>query len=211
MMSSMLRFLDRSRIQAIVSPRGIRAIHGIWVTHRVTFPARGCRPARGFTLLELVVVICLVAILFTVAANRLWHVQVAAEQAAMDMMLGNLRSALGIKVAELFTRGDLAGLRALEGSNPMRLMAETPENYLGEIAGEPERRGGWRFSLRDGVLIYRAKNEAYFQGAGGGPEARFRVRVLYEDRNRNGRYDPGRDSINGVRLAALEPYRWKSE
>jgi general secretion pathway protein G len=207
----MLRLLDNFRTQAIVPHRGHAVILRRAVTPRVTFPALGRRRGRGFTLLELVVVICLIAILFTVAANRLWHVQVAAEQAAMDMMLGNLRSALGIKVAELFTRGDLAGLRALEGSNPMRLMAETPENYLGELSGEPGRRGSWRFSPRDGVLIYRARNEAYFQGTGGGPEARFRVRVLYEDRNRNGRFDPGRDSINGVRLAALGPYRWTSE
>ena len=60
-------------------------------------------PARGFTLLELVVVICLVAILFTVAANRLWGLQVLAEQAAMDTVVGNLRSALGMKVAELMS------------------------------------------------------------------------------------------------------------
>jgi prepilin-type N-terminal cleavage/methylation domain-containing protein len=207
----MLRFLDKIRLQAIVPHRGLAAGQYPGVTPGVTFPAPDPRPARGFTLFELVVVICLVAILFAVAANRLWHVQIAAEQAAMDVVLGNLRSALGIKVAELYARGDLAGLRALEGSNPMRLMAETPENYLGEVAGGPGQRGSWRFSPSDGVLIYRARNEAHFQGTGSGPEARFRVRLVYEDQNRNRRFDPGRDSINGVRLAALEPYRWTGE
>jgi general secretion pathway protein G len=165
----------------------------------------------GFTLLELVVVVCLVAILFTVAANRLWYLQIAAEQAAMDMVLGNLRSALGMEVAQSFARGNQAGLRALEGSNPMRLLAETPENYLGEIAGEPARRGSWRFRPADGVLVYRVKNEAYFRGAGGGLEARFRLRLVYEDKNRNGRFDSGRDDVLGVRLVALEPYAWTTE
>lgn len=172
---------------------------------------RAARPARGFTLLELVVVICLVAILFGVAANRLWHVQVAVEQAAMEMVLGNLRSALGMEVARLFTRSDYAGLKKLDGSNPMQLLAETPENYLGEMAHEPERRGSWRFRPTDGVLIYRAKNEAYFQGTGGSVEARFRVRLVYDDKNRNGRFDLGRDVVGGVRLESLGPHHWKSE
>ena len=165
-------------------------------------------PARGFTLLELVVVICLVAILFTVAANRLWGLQVLAEQAAMDTVVGNLRSALGMKVAELFTKGDMAGLRALEGSNPMALLAQTPENYLGEQVGQVTQRGSWIYRPGDRTLVYRAKNEAYFKGHGGQPEAHFRVRLVYEDRNRNGRFDPGRDAVNGVRLVAVEPYAW---
>lgn len=165
-------------------------------------------PARGFTLLELVVVICLVAILFTVAANRLWGLQVLAEQAAMDTVVGNLRSALGMKVAELYVRGDTAGVRALEGSNPMNLLAETPGNYQGESAGVTEP-GSWVFRS-DGTLIYRVKNEAYFEGPGGQPEVRFRVRLSFEDRNRNGRFDAGRDYITGVRLVVLTPYRWKN-
>lgn len=153
-------------------------------------------------------VICLVAILFTVAANRLWGLQVLAEQTAMDTVIGNLRSALGMKVAELFTKGDMAGLRALEGSNPMALLAQTPENYLGEQAGQAARRGSWIYRPGDRMLVYRVKNEASFRGADGRLEARFRVRAVFDDRNRNGRFDPARDAVNGVRLVAIEPYAW---
>lgn len=178
-----------------------------------------CRPAsvrgnqRGFTLLELVVVICLVAVLFTVAVNRLWQLQVAAEQAALDTMLGNLRSALGMKVAMLVVKGDTNGLRALQGSNPMTLMAQTPDSYLGErTAADPASitRGSWYFHTGSKMLVYRVRNEGNFQGgASGAHQARFVVQVMYQDRNRNGRFDSGQDFIYGVRLTAVEPYRWK--
>jgi len=158
------------------------------------------------------VVICLIAVLFTVAANRLWQLQVAAEQAALDTMLGNLRSALGMKVAMLVVKGDTTGLRALQGSNPMTLMAQTPDSYLGErTAADPASiaRGSWYFHTGSKMLVYRVKNEGYFQGgAPGAHQARFAVQVMYQDRNRNGRFDSGQDFIYGVRLAAVEPYTW---
>ena len=37
----------------------------------------------------------------------------------MESVAGSLRSALGIKVAGMFAQSDMAGIRALTGSNPM--------------------------------------------------------------------------------------------
>lgn len=166
------------------------------------------RCGRGFSLFELVVVVCLIAILFTVAADRLWQLQVSAEKAAMDSVVGTLRSALGMKVAQLFVRNDAAGLQALQGSNPMALLAETPGNYLAEQPAGGSPRGSWYYDAVSRELVYRVKNEAYFRGPDGRPEARFRVRVTYDDRNRNGRFDAGREGITGVRLTEVGQYAW---
>jgi hypothetical protein len=52
------------------------------------------------------------------------------------------------------------------------------------------------------------RNADVFQGGSGPPaEARFALTPVYEDRNRNGRFDRG-DSFHGVRLETLVPYRW---
>ena len=166
------------------------------------------RTARGFTLLELVVVVCLVAILFTVAANRLWGLQVLAEQMAMETVIGTLRSALGMKVAKLYARNDWTGLQALEGSNPMLLLAETPNTYRGLDTGGSAERGSWMYRPGDKMLVYRVKHEGYFRGAEGRPEARFRVRLVYEESKVHRRSGPDPRSIVGVRLAAVEPYSW---
>ena len=98
-------------------------------------PRKGRHASLGFSLIELVVVITVIAILITAAASRLWGLQVDAELVAMEQVLGNLRSALGINVATYLVAGDMAGMQSLEGSNPMDRLAEVPSNYLGTVNG----------------------------------------------------------------------------
>jgi general secretion pathway protein G len=148
------------------------------------------------------VVVALIAILATIALDRLWALRVDAERVAMAQMLGTLRSALGMKVAEYLARGDLTGLRQLEGSNPVELLAEIPENYRGAWPGpEPGSipGGSWYFDSTNGTLVYRVYHaEEFHSPLPGPPRARFRVEVLYGLHG-----EP-----QGARLAALEPYRW---
>lgn len=168
--------------------------------------------AGGFSLLELIIVIIIISILLVVAISRLLALQVDAERVAMEMVLGTLRSAIGIKVAEHIARQDIRGLAQLEGSNPMERLAELPANYLGALDHpDPKalRDGSWYFDTRDRVLVYLVRHKGYFSGGlPDPPRARFAVRLLYADRNGNGRYDQGVDAIEGVRLAPIEPYRW---
>lgn len=179
-------------------------------------PARqlgvGIRSSRGFSLLELVVVIVLVAILMTIAIARLMALQAEAERVAMETVVGTLRSALGMKVAESIVRHELNGLVALQASNPMERLAELPTNYLGEFdrhnPGELQD-GSWYFDRSDRTLVYLVRNKAHFSGgAANPPRARFAVNLLYGDKNHNGRFDAGTDSVEGLRLAPLEPYKW---
>lgn len=167
---------------------------------------------RGFTLLELTVVIIIVSFLAVIAIARLLAIQVDAERVSMETVVGTLRSALGMTVAESIVRHNLPDLQALERSNPMERLAETPNNYLGAFdhpdpAGLED--GHWYFDKNAGELVYLVRNKAYFSGGAADPaRARFAVRLVYRERNGNGRYDVGVDTIEGLRLAPVEPYKW---
>ena len=163
---------------------------------------------RGFSLLELIAVIAIIAVLAGIAIDRLWGIQVDAEQAAMESVVGAIQSSLGMKVAESLLAGDRTSLEALADSNPMDRLSEVPKNYLGALVNvEPTgiRNGQWYFNPREHVLVYRAYNIANFRGGGADPaQARFAVRLEF-GQPRTGRPD---QVIVGARLVALEPYAW---
>lgn len=163
-------------------------------------------------MLELVIVIALISILLVLAVSRLMALQVDAERVAMNTVVGVLRSAIGIKVAESIVRQDIDGLPALAGSNPMDRLAELPSNYLGEMSGvDPGtlEDGNWYFDTGGGTLVYLVRNKGYFSsGLQHPPRARLAIRLVYTDRNGNSAFDVGVDSIEGLRLAVLEPYAW---
>jgi prepilin-type N-terminal cleavage/methylation domain-containing protein len=166
----------------------------------------------GFTLLELVLVVCLVAVLATLGAGRLMRLRVEAERTVFDSTLGALRSALGIQVAQHFSKHRTAELAQLVGSNPMDYLAELPQNYRGPFYGiDPGLIAGgeWYFDTRDRTLVYRVRFDDYFSSPLPGPaRARVGVEPVYEDVNRNGRFDADADSLKGLRLSPREPYRW---
>jgi prepilin-type N-terminal cleavage/methylation domain-containing protein len=70
-------------------------------------------PAPGFTLIELIVVVAVVAVLVGVGANRLAGYQEAAEAAAAESSFITLRSALHIRSAELIAANRWDELRRL--------------------------------------------------------------------------------------------------
>lgn len=158
------------------------------------------------------VVAVIVSILFVLAVSKLLVLRVDAERVSMESVAGNLRSALGIKVAESIARQNLRALVSLEGSNPMDRLAEVPANYLGEL-NDPDvttlEDGNWYFDKHSRTLVYLVRNGSFFEGGvSDPPRARFAVRLVYTDRNANGRYDADVDAVEGIRLVALEPYKW---
>jgi prepilin-type N-terminal cleavage/methylation domain-containing protein len=166
----------------------------------------------GFSLLELVVVIIIVALLATIVLGKLMTLMADAERVAVETVTGTLRSALGMKVAESIVKSNVRGLAALEGSNPMEQLAEPPTNYLGALSAPDVSRledGYWYFDTSQRQLVYVVRNKAQFSGGmRNPPRARWMVRLSYADRNGNGRYDDGIDKIDGVRLVPVEPYVW---
>jgi general secretion pathway protein G len=74
--------------------------------------ARALMRHGGFTLLELIIVVCLVAIFASVALDRLLRYQEIAEKTAMQATVGALRSAQALQVAARIMSG---GLQAVGG------------------------------------------------------------------------------------------------
>ena len=168
------------------------------------------RRVVGFSLLELVIVIVLISVLLAVAIDRLLAMKAMAERGALEQVVGTIRSGITIRLAELMVRNKDA--MSLAGTNPMLLLSERPQNYLGELfAPNPASlpTGNWYFDTRDGVLSYLVESADYFQSELPGPaRARFTIQPVYEGVNGNGRYDAGVDRLRGLRLVALEPYSW---
>lgn len=166
---------------------------------------------RGFSLFELVVVLTIIGVLIAIAIDKLPAWQAEAERVAMENVAGSLRSALGIKVASFITQGDMAGIRALAGSNPMEQLAEVPGNYAGVQGGAEAvavEGGQWYFDAAARQLVYRVRNAEVPGAPGVSGEVRFEVQLVYEDRNRNGYYEAASDRLNGVRLAEAQSYDW---
>ncbi|OGI38280.1 MAG: hypothetical protein A2140_07375, partial [Candidatus Muproteobacteria bacterium RBG_16_62_13] len=122
------------------------------------------RESRGFSLLELVIVVVIISVLLTVAISRLLALQVDAERVAMETVAGTLRSAIGMKVAEHIVNQDVPGLVRLVGTNPMDRLAELPGNYLGVQDGVNPATladGNWYYDRRDGTLVYLVRNTGF--------------------------------------------------
>lgn len=164
---------------------------------------------RGFTFLELVVVISIISILGVVALNYYYKLMVDVERTSMAHDLGVMRSAIGIQVAGHFVSGNMAGLNKLIDSNPMDLLAEKPNNYLGVISHyklEEIEKGSWFYDNRSQTLIYLVRNQLYFETELAQPaRARFKVFPVYSDREHKGGV---KKYLSGLTLKEIEPYRW---
>ena len=163
----------------------------------------------GFTFLELVVVIFIISILGVVALNHYYKLLVDVERTSAEHDLGVMRSAISMQVAAHFVAGDMAGLKKLADSNPMDLLAETPNNYLGVLSHyqlDDLELGSWFYDSQKKVLIYLARNQVYLETDLKEPaRIQFKIFPVYSERkqgNRTTKY------ISGLTLKALESYRW---
>lgn len=169
---------------------------------------------KGFTLLEMVIVIVLISILGLIILDRVWKFRIYAEEAAVTATIGNIRSALGLEVAALAVRGKTGNIASLQNTNPMKLLAQTPNNYLGEINNitEADDKGAWYFNNNDHSLNYVVNYTQNFKSnIKTLKRTRHKLKMVYSDNNNNNRFDQGVDYINGLDLIALEPYHWAIE
>lgn len=171
------------------------------------------RSERGFSLLELLIVIVIIGVLLVVGIERLLALRFEAERTTVQSVIGALRSALYIEFAATAARGQLGRLDTARGSNPMLRLAEKPDRYAGEFYGadpglfEP---GTWYFDTRDRSLVYVVRFPQQFATSlAGPPRLRLRVEPDYDDLDRNGRFDPGRDPVRGLTLVPTEPFQWR--
>lgn len=168
--------------------------------------------ARGFTLLEFVIVIVIIAVLAGFLLDRVLPLVGQAERVAFQQVRAQVQSALLLEAAERIARGESRSLSELAGVNPMSLLLQPPGNYLGELS-RPRisdlPRAAWYFDDREGRLVYRPGRQANVEALEG-PQDRIELTVsfAFRDRDGDGRFQPSIDHFDGLRLAPVHPFRW---
>jgi general secretion pathway protein G len=173
------------------------------------------RPPRGFTLLELVVVVCIVAIVAAKLFDWLLYYQEQAEKAVMESTVAAMQSGLTLRASALFLRGTPADINALDGGNPMDWLAERPASYVGAYLREPPSDVGtgiWFFDTATGTLVYRPHRRRYLQpGPDGSYDLRFRAEAAYGMERIgavSGAQAPG---LRHLRVTPVRAYSWFRE
>ena len=174
---------------------------------------RATRKQTGFTMLELVIVIIIISVLLAIGIEKLIKLQVQAERAGMENIIGTLQSALALTISEHIAQDKLQDLEKYIGTNPMGLLANPPLNYTGSFSEKPnfQETASWWFNTSNRTLYYQVSNEEYFSTAGREKGVtKFKILAVYDDNNRNGRFDR-RDTLKGLRLAPVAAYQWLNE
>jgi prepilin-type N-terminal cleavage/methylation domain-containing protein len=170
------------------------------------------RRPSGFSLVELMVVVIAIAILAGALLDRVLPLIGRAQRTAFVQVKADLQTALLLEAAERITRGEAGSLQSLAESNPMRLLLVAPANYVGAFERPHEDEipvASWYFDEHAHRLVYRVGNHTRFDALGG-PPARIELKTefVFDDRNGDGKFDPGADDFRGLRLAPVHAFSW---
>lgn len=177
------------------------------------FQGAGCVScaAKGFTLLELVIVITIIVILMGVFMNRFTFYQEQAEKTAMEQVVGAIQSALVMQYGEIQTRGKPSDVAALAQDNPMHWLQKMPRNYAGEfydpspLAVAP---GNWMFDLKTRDLIYVVGESNHFKpGKDGKKWIRFHIVQSYTA-SRLPSLQQAPPELTGLLFEPVNSYSW---
>ena len=167
-------------------------------------------PQAGFTLFELIVVVCIVAIIAGILLNRLRLYEEAAEKAAMQQTAAAIKSALQMRVASYMISGRDNEIEKLRDENPVNWLQEKPADYAGEFYADAYTRvrpGSWYFDLTRRELVYVVNlGDNFKPGPDGRKWVRYRVRIGYEEMP--GREGPPRKLLSAASFAPIRPYVW---
>lgn len=171
------------------------------------------RVKRGFSLLELLIVIVVISVLVVVAIERLLRLRYEAERVMVQSVIAAMKSGLYVEFAAAAAGGQAKRIDGAQGSNPMLRLSEKPESYAGEFYGADPALfapGTWYFDTRERAIVYVVRfPEQFVTPLAGPPRVRLAVQPDYDDLDRNGRFDPGRDPVRGLKLVPLESFYWK--
>ncbi len=159
---------------------------------------------RGFSLLELVVSLTLVAVLVGVFLDRALYYREQAEKSAMEQVAQDLRSSVNLRVAELALANRFNEFAALTSQNPMDLLDRKPQNYRGVLNGAGVQEvvtGNWYFDGTSKEVVYYVDSGRYFA-----PDDQGRMRVAWRVKLVQG--TDGAAAPQWARLELVQPYRW---
>jgi len=168
--------------------------------------------ARGFSLIEFVVVIVIVGLSAGLALDRLLPIIGRAERVAFMQVQSQLRDALLLEAAERITRGESNTLIELSGINPMSLLLSPPANYLGseewlDSASMPA--ASWFFDEHNARLVYKVGEYTRFDPLNGlDDRVELQVRFVFRDRDGDGVFGPSHDHFDGLRLESVHSFAW---
>lgn len=170
---------------------------------------------RGFTLIELVVVIAIIVILAGLLLERVWFYQEQAEKAAMEQVAGALQTALILQYANLLTHGRESEAKTLTTENPLRWLLQKPANYAGEfydLTPASITPGNWAFDLKSRELVYVPYRAEYFTpGADGNKWVRYHARLDYDVRvlpAKGGKPPASEQTLAGIVFEPVTPFQW---
>ena len=168
------------------------------------------RGSSGFTLLELIVVVCVVSVMAGILLNRMQLYQEAAEKAGMQQTAAAIKSALQMRVAAYLISGRDNQIEHLLVENPVAWLQEKPAEYAGEFHADAYTRvapGSWYFDRAQHEFVYVVRLGAHFKaGADGRKWVRYRVKIEYDEMpDRNG---TPRRVLSAVNFLPVQPYTW---
>jgi prepilin-type N-terminal cleavage/methylation domain-containing protein len=167
----------------------------------------------GFTLVELLVVVSIVAVLAGMLFKRVMFYQEMAEKAAMQQVVNALQNALVMEYGHRMARNMNSAIDNLSNENPIEWLGTKPVNYVGEVANlssKPVTPGSWVYVRSTRELVYVLDHHEYFVSqslSGKNPVIRFKTRFTYE-RSIGAQGYKSRQRSN-VTFSIVEPYEWK--
>jgi prepilin-type N-terminal cleavage/methylation domain-containing protein len=120
------------------------------------------RNQKGFTLIEIIIVIIIVGLLGAGAIVKYISMTKAAERSSVESVIGSLKSSLMI-----YSVNQIVNMQPITAHNPFDDLSNQPSNYagaFGDVNLSNCQPGEWAYQIGDGsngnwpVIIYRPES-----------------------------------------------------